>query len=162
MKLTKSILIIGITAITGLTCAYAAMNTKFSSKFIKNFKDCDPYQETISSEFEGKSFVTQRKIIGWSNGYCKYEEVIKSQDDIYKINCNFSSIQVDELYASMKANSKETMTYNLESFVERIDEKTGKSKYVVAGTTTIKGNKALITWAKYQNNPYFCKPEKLK
>ncbi len=62
----------------------------------------------------------------------------------------------------MKSRSNEPETYGLETFVEQIDEKTGKSKFVSNGITTIKGNKAYITWAKYQNNPYFCKPEKLK
>jgi len=163
MKLAGKLVILGtIIALTGGMCAFAAMTTKFSSKFIKNFKECEPYQETITSEFEGTTFTTNRKIIGWSNGFCRYEEIVKTSTDIYKLNCNFTAVQVDDLYESMKSKSKETETYGLETFVEQIDQQTGKSKFVQNGVTTIKGNKAYITWAKYQNNPYFCRPEKLK
>lgn len=163
MNLTKKIFILGITAlISGGMCVYAAVNTKFSSKFIKNFKECESYQETITSDFEGNTFTTERKIVGWSNGLCRYEEVVKTSTDIYKLSCRFSSVQVDDLYESMKSKSSEAETYGLETFVEVTDEKTGKPKFVSNGITTIKGNKAYITWAKYQNNPYFCKPEKLK
>lgn len=61
----------------------------------------------------------------------------------------------------MKDKSKTPESYELEMFGEQKDPKTGKIKYIKTGTTTIKGNKAYITWAKYQNNPYFCKPQKL-
>lgn len=163
MKISKKVIILGlITAITSGICAFAATTTKFSSKFIKNFKDCENYQETINSQFEGENFTTDRKILGWSNGFCRYEEVVKTANAIYKLNCRFSAIQVDDLYESMKSRSNEVETFGLETFVEQTDEKTGQAKFVSNGITTIKGNKAYITWAKYQNNPYFCKPEKLK
>ena len=163
MKLSKKLFIMGVViAITGGMCAYAANITKFSSKFIKKFKDCESYQETITSNYEGNTFTTDRKIIGWSGGFCKYEEVVKSPTEIYKLNCRFSSIQVDDLYDSMKDKSNNLEDFGLETFVEHFDEKTGKTSYISNGITTIKGNKAYITWAKYQNNPYFCKPEKLK
>ncbi len=145
----------------GLSCVFAATYTKFSSKFMKNFQDCDPYEETINSEFEGNTFSTSRKIQGWRNGFCKYQETISSKDGKYQLNCSFTSIQIDELYEAMKNKSKEVEKFELENFAEQTDPKTGKIKYVTIGTTTIKGNKAYITWAKYQNNPYFCKPQKL-
>jgi hypothetical protein len=145
-------------------CGYAiaAGETKFSNKFIKNFKDCDRYEETITSTFENKSFTTNRRIIGWINGYCKYEETITSPNDQYVLNCSLNGIQVDELYNAMKSRSRAMERHELEIFVERTDEKTGKTKYVSVGTQTIKGNKAYIAWAKIQNNPYFCKPQKIR
>jgi hypothetical protein len=160
-NLTKNIILVvlGICTISSLT--FAATISKFSSKFIKSFKDCDNYEETINSEFEGESFTTNRKIIGWRNGACKYEEVIKSKTGNYKLSCAFTDLQIEDLYNAMKNKSKELEKYELETFAEQIDQKTGKTKYVSAGTTTIKGNKAYIAWAKYQNNPYFCKPQKL-
>lgn len=163
MNLSKKVFALGvvITVTCGL-CAYAENITKFSSKFVKHFKDCEPYQETITSNFEGNTFTTDRKILGWSNGYCKYEEVVKTTDESYKLNCRFAALQVDDLYDSMKSKSKDIDSYGLETFMEKTDEKTGKSTFVSNGITTIKGNAAYITWAKYQNNPYFCKPEKLK
>lgn len=150
-----------ITVSTAITCVFAAEYTKFSSKFIKNFKDCDSYEETTTSAFEGNTFTTSRQIIGWRNGFCRYQEVISSGNDKYQLNCNFTSIQVDELYSAMKNRSKEAEKYELEIFGEHKDPKTGKISYVSRGTQTIKGNKAYIAWAKYQNNPYFCKPQKL-
>ena len=147
--------------VAGMSCVFAAEYTKFSSKFIKHFKDCDYYEESMISDFEGKQFTTNRKIIGWRNGFCKYEETIKSPEDEYQLNCSFSNIQVDELYNSMKNKSKDPETYELEMFAEQKDKK-GQTKYVPVGSQTIKGNKAYIAWAKYQNNPYFCKPKKIK
>lgn len=144
-----------------ITCAFAAEYTKFSSKFVKKFQDCDPYEETTTSEFEGKNFTTTRKIIGWRNGACRYQEVVASGKDKYLIDCTFPNLQVDELYAAMKDRSKEVEKFELEIFGEQKDPKTGKVKYSVAGTQTIKGNKAYIVWTRYQNNPYFCKPQKL-
>ncbi|MBD5401760.1 hypothetical protein HDR58_03005 [bacterium] len=150
-----------VTFFTGFACVFAAQYSKFSAKFIKNFQDCDSYEEVISSEFEGRTFTTTRKILGWRNGICRYQEIIKTQDEQYKLNCTFNSIQLDELYDAMKSKSKEVTRQELELFAEQKDPKTGQIKYVPAGTTTIKGDIAYLTWAKYQNNPYFCKPQKL-
>ena len=144
----------------GLTCVFAATFTKFSSKFIKNFEDCDKYEETVTSEFEGKSFTTTRKLMGWKNGFCKYQETISSSDGKYQLNCSFNSIQMEELYLAMKSKSKEVERYDLERFAPQVDAN-GKTTYVSMGTQTIKGNRAYVAWAKYQNNPYFCKPQKL-
>ena len=147
--------------ILSITCATAAEFTKFSKSFIKNFEDCDAYSETSTSEFEGTTFTSQRSIIGWRNGVCRYQEVIKSSTESYQISCNFTSAQLDELYEAMKDKKKEPRKYELETFVEQTD-KNGKTKYISAGTRTIKGNLAYITWAKYENNPYFCTYKKLK
>ena len=155
-----SIVILASIIVLG-TCAFAAEYTKFSSKFVKHFKDCDRYEETVVSEFEGKEFTTNRQIQGWKNGFCKYQEVIKSPSSEYQLNCAFTDVQVEELYMAMKNRSKEVEKYDLETFAEQKDLKTGKTQYVSRGTTTIKGNKAYIAWAKYQNNPYFCIPKKI-
>ncbi len=160
-KTTAAVVTLAIVLSSIFSVALATTYTKFSKDFMKNFKDCDKYEETINSEYEGKSFTTSRKIIGWRNGFCKYEEVVKSADGAYKLNCSLSSIQVEELYLAMKNRSKEPEKFDLELFTEQKDLKTGKVKYVNTGVRTIKGNKAYITWAKYQNNPYFCTPQKL-
>ena len=64
--------------------AIAEEYTKYSSRFIKKFKDCDAYEETVNSTFENKTFKTNRKIIGWRNGFCRYEETITSPEDQYR------------------------------------------------------------------------------
>lgn len=162
MKIQKHIFILCLAVAAGLTCVYAAEEAKYSSKFAKSIRNCEPYQETINSVFEGGNFTTQRKITGWSNGYCKYEEIVKSSSDAYRINCNFSEIQLDDLYTAMKDKSKEAISFNLETFAEQKDAKTGQVKYKVIGSTPINGNSAYIAWTKYLNNPYFCKSEKIK
>lgn len=160
----KNIFVITITllliTVVSFTYAFAAEYSKFTSKFIKNFKDCESYEETTTSEFEGKNFSSSRKILGWRNGFCKYQETISSSDGKFQVNCAFSPVQVDELYNAMKNRSKDTELFELETFIQEKDAN-GKIKYRSNGSTTIKGNKAYITWAKYQNNPYFCKPQKL-
>jgi len=143
------------------SCVLAAQYTKFSTKFIKAFKDCDKYEETVTSEYDNKTFTTTRKISGWHNGSCRYQETIKSPTDSYLLNCSFGELQVDELYQSMKSKDKDSEKYELDLYVEQKDPKTGKTKFVVAGSRTLIGNKAYINWAKYQNNPYFCTPQKL-
>jgi len=152
---------LGIVLTVSTLCAFAAQYTKFSSKFIKSFKDCDRYEESVTSEFEGKTFVTNRRIAGWQNGMCKYQETITSPEDKYTLNCLFSALQVDELYEAMTSKSKETEKYELDVFAKQKDPKTGEQKYVTIGSTTIIGNKAYVKWAKYQNNPHFCIPQKL-
>lgn len=160
-KIYKSVLVLtAVIAISGL-CAYGAQYTKFSAKFIKNFKDCDKYTETITSEYDSKTFTTERKILGWRNGACKYQEIISSPTEKYQLNCSFGDLQVDELYQAMKSKSKDTERFELDVFAEQKDPKTGRVRYVKDGSTTIIGNKAYVKWAKYQNNPYFCKPQKL-
>lgn len=146
---------------TTLTYAISAEYTKFSKDFVKNFKDCDLYEETINSEFQGKNFTTNRKILGWRNGFCRYQETVSSPSEEYKLNCSFNAIQTEELYDSMKTRKKDLQTYELETFVPQTDNKTGQIKYASAGTTSIKGNQAYISWAKYENNPYFCVPTKV-
>ena len=162
MKKTILLSIIATLAIGSvLTVAIGEQFTKFSSKFIKNFRDCESYEETITSEFENQTFTTNRKIIGWRNGICRYEEVITSPKDQYKLSCNLTSMQVDELYDSMKNKSRNTDKYELEIYAPQ-EDKNGNVKYNVIGTQTIKGNAAYISWARIQNNPYFCLPQKLK
>jgi hypothetical protein len=162
-KITTIALVAILTVSFTCLCAYAADNySKFSSKFKKNFKDCDKYEETTTSEYQGIEFTTHRTIKGWRNSFCQYEETIASAAGTYKLTCGFSPVQVDELYEAMKSRSKEITRYELDTFIEQKDPKTGKPKYLKTGTTTIKGDKAYIAWAKYQNNPYFCRPQKIK
>lgn len=162
MKKRFAIMLAMIIAVsTCISCVFAAEYAKFSKGFVKNFEDCDPYEETETTIFEGESFTTTRKIIGWRNGACQYQEKMISNKDKYVLNCSFPSIQVDELYEAMKSKDKDPHRFELELFSEQTDPKTGKIKYIVAGTQTIKGNKPYIIWTKYQNNPYFCKPQKL-
>jgi hypothetical protein len=158
--IVKSLAVI-LTVFVSSLCVFAAQYTKFSSKFIKHFKDCDRFEENVTSEFEGQTFTTNRKIQGWKNGFCLYQETISSPNDKYKLNCSFPGLQVDELYEAMTSKTKETEKYELEIFGEQTDPKTGKLSYIPVSTTTIIGNKAYIKWAKFQNNPYFCKVTKL-
>lgn len=162
-KITTLALVATIALSAAVTCAFAADNySKFSSKFKKNFRDCDKYEEVTTSEYQGVSFTTTRKILGWRNGFCRYEETIASPTDSYKLSCVLSNVQVDDISDAMKSRSRELEKYELDTFAEKKDPKTGNVKYVKNGTTIIKGDKAYIAWAKYLNNPYFCKPQKIK
>ena len=156
-KILTIIMIFSICA----TYASAAQAVKFSKKFIKNFKDCDAYSETTTSEFEGQTFTTTRKIIGWGNGMCKYQTIISSKTDKYLLDCSFSDIQLDEIYNAMKKHPNKIERASIDLFSPQKDPKTGEIKYNKAGNTIIKGNKGYIVWSKYENNPYFCKPSKL-
>ncbi len=148
--------------IAGANCVFASEYTKFSRKFIKKIKDCDAYEETITTQFEGATFKTVRKINGWKNGGCSYTETVSSRGETYRLNCKFASAQLDDLYEAMRDRSKKTERYVLELFSSRTDPKTGAVEYKRTDTTEIKGNKAYIMWAKYQNNPYICQVEKIK
>jgi hypothetical protein len=158
----KTLISLLVLMLTGISCVFASEVTKFSRGFIKHFKDCDVYEETVTSTFEDEEFKSQRKILGWKNGVCRYTETITSKSGGYRLNCNFPEIQVDELYDAMRNRSKTPERFNLEIFTPEVDPKTGETVYVTKGTTLIKGNKAYIAWAKYQNNPYFCKAEKIR
>lgn len=158
----KSFIILLVFLTFGASCVFASEYTKFSRKFIKHFKDCDIYEETITSNFEDTEFKTVRKIHGWKNGTCKYTELITSKNGSYNLDCRFAEIQLDDLYTAMKDRSNNADRYNLPLFKPKVDPKTGETTYIQDGTTMIKGNKAYIVWAKYQNNPYICKAEKVK
>lgn len=92
---------------------------------------------------------------------CRYQETITSPVDKYRLNCRFTTVQVDDLYKAMIAKGRDVEKYELDVYGEQIDQKTGARSYKVHSTTTITGNKAYIAWAKVQNNPYFCMPERL-
>ena len=158
----KTVISLLVLILSGISCVFASEVTKFSRSFIKHFKDCDVYEETVISSFEDSEFKTERKILGWKNGACRYIETITSKSGGYRLNCNFPEIQVDDLYDAMRNRSKTPERFNLEIFATETDPKTGETVYVSKGTTMIKGNKAYIVWAKYQNNPYFCKVEKIR
>ena len=164
MKKIATVALISIAVISSAFLgAFAVDNiSKFSSKFRKNFKDCDKYEEKVTSFSEGEEYTFDRKIIGWRNGYCQYEETVSSAKGAYKISCDLSHLQLDDLTDAMKDRSKNLEKYELDLYFEQPDAKTGKVKYVKGGRTTIKGNKAFIAWARIQNNPYFCKSEQLK
>lgn len=158
----KKFLIISLSVLVCSTCVWASEYTKFSRSFIRHFKDCDAYEETVSSVFEDEAFKTTRKIHGWKNGRCIYTETITSKDEgAYKLNCAIMEAQVDDLYDAMRSRSKKPDKYNLDIYAPKVNKKTGETEYTVAGGTIIKGNKAYIEWAKVQNNPYICTPEKI-
>ena len=158
----KKILTLTLAFLIGASTVFAAEYTKFSRKFIRHIKDCDAYEETITSQYEDATFKTTRKIHGWKNGFCRYTETITSVNGAYKLDCGFTEMQLDDLYEAMKNRSKKAEKYTLDIFVEKTDPKTGATEYVKDGTTEIKGNKAYIVWAKYQNNPFLCKPSEIK
>ena len=156
-----SIIILALFVCVGVV--YAATNSpKFSRAFIKHFKECDTYTETITSFYEGNTYTTTRNIKGWLNGACRYKENVKSAIGEYNITCSFPEIQLEELTESMKIKSKKESTFKLDLYAQVKDEKTGKMQYSVVGDTIIKGTPAVITWAKYQNNPYFCTATKVE
>lgn len=156
-KIFSTILTLLIFASTVLAADY----TKFSRKFIKHIKDCDEYEESITSEYEDMSFTTVRKIHGWKNGFCKYTETITSAQGAYKLDCGFNEVQLDDLYEAMRDRSKKSEKYTLDLYIEKTNPKTGAKEYVKNGSTEIKGNKSYIIWAKYQNNPYLCHPTEI-
>lgn len=156
----KHIIIALILLITTGACVYSAESTKFSRNFTKNFKDCDSYKETTTSNFEGQNFTTTREIKGWRNGFCRYQETVSSSTSKYQINCNFNDMQVEELYEAMKSRSRKVERQNIDLFSE-VTDKNGQKRFVQSGSTIVKGNKGYVLWTKYQNNPYFCSVKKL-
>jgi len=157
----KKIFIISLVTLLLGGYALASEYTKFSRKFIRHIKDCDAYEETIASEYEDSSFKTTRKIHGWKNGYCRYTETITAPQGAYKLDCGFTEVQLDDLYEAMKDRSKKADKYTLDLYSERKNPKTGDIEYIKSGSTEIKGNRAYIVWAKYQNNPFVCKPSEI-
>ena len=157
----KKIFIISLVTLLLGGYALASEYTKFSRKFIRHIKDCDAYEETIASEYEDSSFKTTRKIHGWKNGYCRYTETITSPHGAYKLDCGFTEVQLDDLYEAMKDRSKKADKYTLDLYSERKNPKTGDTEYIKSGSTEIKGNRAYIIWAKYQNNPFVCRPSEI-
>ena len=157
----KKIFVITLAGLILGSTVMASEYTKFSRKFIRHIKDCDAYEETVTSKYEDMTFNTTRKITGWKNGFCKYSETITSEVGAYKLDCRFTDIQLDDLYEAMRNRSKKAEKYSLDVYVEKKNPKTGDLEYVKDGVTEIKGNRAYVIWAKYQNNPFICKPSEI-
>ena len=157
----KKVLAITLALLIAGTTVLASEYTKFSRKFIRHIRDCDAYEETINSQYEDMEFKTIRKIHGWKNGFCKYSETITSAQGAYKLECGFTDVQLDDLYEAMKDRSKKADKYTLDIYAEKTNPKTGEVEYVKNGSTEIKGNRAYVVWAKYQNNPFICKPSEI-
>lgn len=159
-KSTVAIITLGL-FLASIGTAFAAQYIKYSSKFIRAFEDCDRYEENIVSEYGGDSFTTNRKILGWQKGMCRYQETVSSKNSKYGLDCYFGELQVEELTKAMKNRSKAPEKAEIELYAEQKDPKTGKTKFVPVDSQIIIGNKPFIAWSKYQNNPYFCIPHKL-
>ena len=160
----KTVVIFSILALFFGCMSYVAASEyiKFSSRFIKHFKDCDAYKEEVSSEYDSKEFIEKREIVGWKNGFCHYRTTMKTNNSSYMLDCMFSDVQVNEIYKAMKSSYKSVEEYNLDILVPNKDAKSGGVEFKKIGVTPIRGNKAYIVWSKYQNNPYFCRPQKLQ
>jgi hypothetical protein len=117
-----SVLMLALMIVGGIVSA--SEYTKFSRKFIRHIKDCDSYEETVTSQYEDMSFKTSRKIHGWKNGFCKYTETITSAQGAYKLDCGFTDVQLDDLYEAMKDRSKKADKYTLDIYVEKNNPKT--------------------------------------
>lgn len=142
--------------------AEASQKSKFSRKFIKNMKKCSSYEETTSSMYENTKFSSNKKIIGWQNGFCRYQETISSADSAYFLDCGFSQEQVKDLYEAMRDKSSEVETVIIPLYEAKKNAKTGEISYSKAGSTPVKGDRAYRLWAELQNNPYLCRPTKLQ
>ncbi len=162
MRKLFTVLSVIIYTVALFTTVLASQQSKFSKKFIKNMKKCRAYEENISSMYDNTKFTLNKKILGWQNGFCRYQETISSDKGSYFLECGFTDEQVEDLYKAMKAKTKEMTTYSLPLYEAKKNPKTGEISYSKSGTTLIKGDKAYILWTKLQNNPYFCKPTKLQ
>lgn len=154
------IYVLSMFLILGFSIVKASEYAVFSHGFIKNFKDCDKFEETTNSTYNGDSFTEKSEILGWENGFCHYRTTIVSKDTGYRLECMFSDIQVEELYNAMRDKSRTVSEYKMDLF-KPVDSNDGEITYKKAADTIIKGNKGYIAWTKYQNNPYFCRPYKL-
>ena len=97
----KKIFVITLAGLILGSTVMASEYTKFSRKFIRHIKDCDAYEETVTSKYEDMTFNTTRKITGWKNGFCRYSETITSEVGAYNLDCRFTDIQLDDLYEAI-------------------------------------------------------------
>ena len=118
MKKTVILLTLLVAVAAGLTCVWAAEYTKFSSNLLKILKIVMLIKKQQPSSLRVKHSLQTEKFLAGEMVFCKYQETISSTDGKYQLNCSFSSIQVDELYESMKNRSKEPERYDLEMFAE--------------------------------------------
>lgn len=103
IKNTIIILIIFLTAVSG---AFAALQPNgFSDKFIKKFKNCEPYMEPANFNLFGTVFRDFKQIQGWNGKYCGYRQVSGNANGRLTVICNFSEENVNTLYNALLLKS---------------------------------------------------------
>ena len=95
--MNKKLFIFGLISILCLCSAYALDNVTYSIKFANKLKNCEQYEDTINSEYNGRTFTTVQKIIGKRGEACYYQETMSSGSEKYRLDCMFSQLQTEEL-----------------------------------------------------------------
>ena len=112
------------------------------SRYINAIRNCSSYSESGTVQNDGMNATSTKKILGWSNNRCVYQETVKYSGVTANINCRFTKPQLQELSSVMDAYNL-TLKYS----GEEVD---------VSSVSAVQNNPVVKAWSKYLQNPDVC------
>ena len=102
MVFVKKYLIFGLTLFVG--CSLVIAEEAISSNFVNALKTCSTsYSESGSFTTEGMNVTSTKKILGWENDRCVYQETVNFSGMNTCLTCKLAKSQIDELVSVMQA-----------------------------------------------------------
>ena len=120
------------------TCFIAVAN---DDAFTEHLKDCSSYSSSGTVNTEGVQAHSTKRILGWQNGKCSYEERINLMGLNSIVSCELSRPQINEIVS----------VTNAYSVVSKYSDSPDTSNLDSA-----KSNPVSQVWLKYLNNPSVC------
>ena len=134
-------LIFGLTLAIG--CSIVLAEEAISSKFINALQNCSSsYSESGSFTTDGTTVNSSKRILGWQNGKCVYQEKVKFSDMNSCVTCRFSKSQLSEL-ASVMRSWEVVQSYS----AEEVD---------YSKSANVQNNPVVKVWNKYLQDSSVC------
>lgn len=111
-------------------------------RFVQAFSTCSAYSENGSLKADGMDVTSTKKIIGWQNGKCVYQEKINFMETQGNVVCRFTQQQVNEITEVMNA-------YN-------VIQKYSKEKLDTSNLSSDEKNAVTEVWNKYLMDNSVC------
>lgn len=114
-----------------------------SSKFVMALANCSTnYSESGSFTTDGMNVTSSKKILGWENNKCVYQEKIKFSDVNSCVTCKLSKNQISELVSVMRSYEVVQKYSN-----EQID---------FSKSANVQNNPVVKVWNKYLQDSETC------
>lgn len=126
-----------------LSSSITGIAQDFSDEFVEAFGSCKAFNDSGNFTTENMNVTSSKRIYGYNNNLCKYEESIKMGETKAKVSCNFSKAQIDEITEVMKA-------YNLV-------QKYSDEQLDTSSLDNVKNNPVFKVWSKYLQDENVCK-----
>lgn len=112
------------------------------AKFINALKNCSSFSESGTVNTEGVNVTSHKKILGWENDKCVYQETVQFSGINSCITCKFTKSQINELVSVMQAYD--------------IVQKYSPEKVDTSSVSAVQNNPVVKAWNKYIQDNSVC------